>query len=137
MPSMPGWRAIKESARLLVKHRFLFLHLMEIMVFFRFYLVFANLAICLVGSPVQGAKELKARLTLMGHDGGVISVSFHPDGKTLASAGVDKTIKLWDVGTGKNIATLKGHKNFVDCVTFSSDGNHFASVSRDSLRWWD
>ena len=37
------------------------------------------------------------------------SVAFSPDGKTLASGSEDQTIKLWDVATGKEQATLKGH----------------------------
>ena len=44
-----------------------------------------------------------------GHTKLVYSVVFSPDGKTLASGSWDKTIKLWDVATGKERATLKGH----------------------------
>ena len=44
-----------------------------------------------------------------GHTDGVLGVAFSPDGKTLASASRDTTIKLWDVQTGKGRATLKGH----------------------------
>ena len=52
--------------------------------------------------------------TLEGHEHGVVSVKFSPDGKLLASASADKTIKLWDPETGKLIQTLHGHKQ-VDC----------------------
>ena len=48
-------------------------------------------------------------LTLKGHTGGVTSVAFSPDGKRLASAGGDETVKVWDAATGQEILTLKGH----------------------------
>ena len=50
----------------------------------------------------------KERVTLQGHTESVMSVAFCADGKTLASASYDKTVKFWDVATGKERATLKG-----------------------------
>ncbi|WP_459178365.1 WD40 repeat domain-containing protein, partial [Dulcicalothrix desertica] len=44
------------------------------------------------------------------------------DGKTLASASADKTIKLWNISTGKLISTLSGHTSTVFSVAFSPDG---------------
>ena len=68
----------------------------------------------------------------------VLSISFDPDGKTLASGHGDNIIRLWDVATGKNIADLKGHTAFVNSLGFSPDGNTLISGSSDNtVRLWD
>jgi WD40 repeat protein len=65
-------------------------------------------------------------------------VAFPPHGGTLASAGSDGVIRLWDVATGKNTATLKGHTGSVRSIAFSPDGKALASCSTDkSIRLWD
>ena len=56
-----------------------------------------------------------------------MSVHFSPDGKTLASGSWDKTVRLWEVATGKAIATLEGHEDFVEKVLFSPDGKMLTS----------
>src|SRR5262245_52445848 len=56
--------------------------------------------------PRETAWRLKERTTLEGHTKYINSLAFSPDGKTLASASVDKSIKLWDIGSGKNTKTF-------------------------------
>ncbi len=68
----------------------------------------------------------------------VPSVTFSPDGATLASGSEDSTVKLWDIGTRRQIATLEGHTNRVHSVSFSPDGATLASGSWDrTVKLWD
>jgi WD40 repeat protein len=68
----------------------------------------------------------------------VLSVAFAPDGKTLASASEDMTVRLWDVARGSPLAELKGHSDEVWSVAFSPDSKTLASSSYDqTVRLWD
>lgn len=77
-----------------------------------------------------------------GHTQMVYHVAFSPDGKTLATASFDSTVKLWDFAAGKEIAILKGHTAAVYVVAFSPDGAMIATAGqggeKDSpIRIWD
>ena len=71
-------------------------------------------------------------------DGLVYSVAFSPDGELLAMASYDCAIKLWNVKTGKQLESLKGHEDFSWSVAFSPDGKLMASGSYDhTIKIWN
>ena len=79
--------------------------------------------------------------TLQGHTDEVNSVTFSPDGKTLASTSY-KEVKIWDTSTWECLHTLRGHTADINKVVFAPDGKTFASVSGEwnkagEIKMWD
>ena len=76
--------------------------------------------------------------TLTGHSADVICLAFSPDGRRLATASYDRTVKLWDTETGQDVFTLRGHTAGLTCLAFSPDGNQIVTGSFDSTaRVWN
>jgi hypothetical protein len=65
-------------------------------------------------------------------------VAFSPVGDRLASGSFDNTVKVWDLNSGQEVRTLKGHAGCILSVAFSPDGRRLASASADlSVKLWD
>ncbi len=76
--------------------------------------------------------------TLQGHSKWVNAIALTPDGKTVISGSGDKTIKIWDVGTGTEKFTLQGHSEWVNAIAVTPDGKTVISGSADrTIKIWD
>jgi len=83
------------------------------------------------------------------HSDRVNSLAYSPDGTLLASASRDSTVKLWDLGNGREVLTYRGHAEVVEtrtedtnvmrvpAVTFAPDGQSVASAGGKEIHVWD
>jgi hypothetical protein len=72
-----------------------------------------------------------------GHTASVTCIRYSPDGRTLASAGKDSTVRTWDVATGKAVQLFKGHRQPVSSIAFSPSGDRIVSGDEEGkIRVW-
>lgn len=72
------------------------------------------------------------------HSDAVYGLRFSPDGTMLATASADKLVKILDVATGRERATLEGHTHHALGVDWSGDGRQLVSCGAEgALKFWD
>jgi WD40 repeat protein/serine/threonine protein kinase len=90
------------------------------------------------GTPLAGSGMDRGTLVLDGHLHNVVAVAWRPDSRRLASASWDRTAKIWDASSGRELFTLRGHEATLTDVAFSLDGRRLATASWDeTVRIWD
>jgi WD40 repeat protein len=98
----------------------------------RFFLPILVACVGLSSAHAQAIKELR------GHRAAVYAIAFRPDGERMASASFDRTIKVWDVDSGRIVRTFIGHQDKVLSLAYSADGRQLASAGLDgTVRLWD
>ena len=94
--------------------------------------------LCQIVSYTNQFIKSKVRLTLTGHDGGVRSVAYSPDGRRTVSASFDQTAKVWNAEAGTELMTLTGHDGGIRSVAYSPDGQRIVTASRDkTAKVWE
>jgi WD40 repeat protein len=89
---------------------------------------------------MSGVVETGGALKMMwkGHDSAISSVSYSADGTKIVTGSKDKTIRVWDSSTAKELRVFRGHGDSVKSVCFSPRGREIVSASSDcTIRVWD
>jgi WD40 repeat protein len=88
-------------------------------------------------SPQLETPGLKLRHTLRGHEGWINRIAWSPDGRKLASVSNDRTVRIWDAGTGEALQSFKADRRVLS-VAWSPDSKQLAAGGADArIRLWN
>ena len=91
-----------------------------------------------VFATIQAFSQSLETVIQKGHELAVIAVAVSPDSSFVATGSRDKSIKLWELQTGREVRSFLGHELSVTAVKFSPDGRMIISGSNDkTVRGWD
>jgi len=95
-------------------------------------------------APTPQIQTWKCVQTLVGQSekrsdwyAGITSIAFSPDDQWIAGGSEDSTIRVWELGTGKEFHTLTGHSEFIRSIAISPDGTLLASASGEIIKLWE
>jgi WD40 repeat protein len=91
--------------------------------------------------PAEATEEPRLEVvhSFSGHNGPVLGVTFSPDGRLLATASADSTVRTWNLATGQAQAVYRGHEGRAASVSFHPDGHTLASGAEQPghVKLWD
>ena len=80
----------------------------------------------------------RTTLVLVGHERMLLGLAWSPDGTRLATASADRTARIWEAASGRDLCVLRGHDDWVLRVGWSPDGSRVVTSSGDrTARIWD
>ena len=86
---------------------------------------------------MEAPEHLQSSVISLDHKGSVWSVAWSPDDQYVLSGSADKTMRLWEIATGRCVRVFEGHTNEVNVVAWSSNGQQALSAGDDAtLRLW-